>query len=327
MINNLAERGLQSFEEYSVRQDYEFFYSVFENFAHNSVEEIVLSDRNLKILYSNSKIVKDKDDILKILKVNCEQLGNNKINFVRSIVQNYFEYTYKVLITPIFTDEEKAAGYLFILRDISDENYYKKRYLNLVEILKHELNVSICAQTMVSKLLAKKYPCDELALELYNSCNDAGKILQNNIFDNSDFELVNQISPRNVYIKTFINNVFAECKSFLQENNNRVKINNYKNKHIFIDTSLMKSALIMLIRFINKNCGKDKTVIFDIDSECIKIEIKIENFIFPATNYLNSDKSMQYVKSIISAHNGSIIINTYDKTSVVTIYIPKNKMD
>lgn len=338
MINTNLSYAVKSYEDYSLQNDYLFLSFIFEKITKYSDDDIVVTDKNLQILFSNSEIITASDDVMKKLQLRKNHLTDNSANILRHIKTQFGKMHLEIFITPIYTNSYDQEGYLFIIKNLTYVDTYKNKYENLISFLKHELKTPILSQIMALNLVMKNDNYKDLLPEVLNSCEITQRMINNIVDENSLEKAILPINKKDISLNVFVQNLENACKSFLTTKSNKLitenLLNNYK---INIDPKTLHQALVNIIFQINeRSCENQSIQIFFIRKKrVLNIVIKSKTKVLNKKMFynINSEKQQKFNKigynngliyagEIINAHQGKICIEKDDNNSYVKIYIP-----
>lgn len=338
MINTNLSYAVKSYEDYSLQNDYLFLSSVFEKIAKYSDDDIIITDNNLQILFSNSDIITASDDVMKKLQLRKKQLADNSANILRHIKTQFGKLHLEIFITPIYTNSYDQDGYLFIIKDLTYVDTYKNKYENLISFLKHELKTPILSQIMALNLVMKNDNYKDLLPEVLNSCEITHRMI-NNIIEESSLEKEKLIiNKKDILLNVFVQNLENACKSFLAAKSNKLITENFLNNFkISIDPKTLHQTLVNIIFQINERCFENQSIKVSfmrkkrvlniiIESKTKLLDKKLFSNITAEKpkkfNKIGHNNGLIYAGEIINAHQGKIITEEDFGRSFVKIYIP-----
>ncbi len=338
MLKNALNYELMSYENYELKTENFFLTSVFENIMKHSNDEIIVCDSKLNIILSNSKILSSKDSIINKLRLKIQffENDNKKFSFTRSVATEQGRLLFNIFVTKIYTQMNVLDGYVFIMRNITNEEKFKMKFENIISFLKHDLKTPLISEIMALKLVLKSSDNWNLLPEILNSCETAHRMLQNHISESTLDDNSYKIVKKEINLKTFIDNGLLDCQNFLQSKNNKIEVNDYKLCKINVDAKALKAALINILFQISDRCKENSTIHFGIDSAKrtlrIKIEAEFEIFdknIFSVKDFngetfrkIGSNNGLYLAGCIVNAHQGRIFMKKEEKNTVIKIFLP-----
>lgn len=339
MFNNSFSYNIQSYEDYTLKNDYLCLNFIFEKIIKYSDDDIIITDSKLNILFSNSEFIKKSDNILTRLHIRENQIEQKCTNITRHLKTQYGKLHLEIFIEPIYTNSNVThEGYLFIIKNLSFIDKYKDKFDNMIAFFKHDLKTPILSQIMALKLIMKNASNKDLLPEVLNSCETTYRMVQNIIDEDLMEKSKTQINKKDILTNVFIKNVEDSCKSFLKEKGNSLVIKKCKDFKINIDSKKMKKALVNIIYQINERCHENQPIYISfkrtkrIFTILIKSETKVLKNNFFNNKYQNSyteeyeklghDNGLSYSGMVINGHQGKIRTLQKDTFGILSIYLP-----
>lgn len=294
----------------------------------SSNDKIVITDSKFRIITSNFSDFYYGENVLKKLKL-------KKIDFCEKYKRSYLIYgkkfVFEISVSKINTEESGYERFIFILKDITAEEEYRRKLSKLMHFLKHELSTPLISQAMALKLVLKSEKNKNLLPEILHSCETSYRLLKNCIEEVEFDENSLKLNKTNVNLQNFITEFLSSCQKFLLSRNIKIETNIIKKNEIAVDEQLLKKALENILFQINERCDENSKII--LKAECSKTNFRFEilaPFEFEEEMFHQTDEKL-YTKlahdnglflaeRIISAHGGRIIIQQRcDRTSLKII--------
>ena len=329
LINSIKERN-------DVFSDNSILFSILQNIMKFSDDFIVITDNKYRVVFSNFEDICRGENLFSKFKLK-ENHSNIKVEKLRrSVCLNNKNFIFNICIEPFYNKTNEKEGFLFLLKDVLNEEKYKLKFNNLLNFLKHDLKTPMIAQIMTLKHILKSQPENELLEEVLISNENAYRILKNYIqeimFDEKELKL----SRKDVYISNFAENLISICEKIFKSKNNKINLTVKRNKYVYIDNSLLKEALINILYQINENCVENSTVdiIMNFSHQSFKIDIFApyknteSDFFIKQDNFINEynkiaiNSGLYMAKKIIYSHSGKINLFCNENSTVFKISIP-----
>lgn len=295
----------------------------------SSNDKIVITDSKFQIIKSNFSYFCYGENVLKKLKL-------KKVNLNEKYLRSYFfdgkKFVFEITVSEINMEESDYERFIFILKDITKEDEYRKKLSKLIHFLKHELSTPLISQSLALKLVLKSEKNKVLVPEILHSCETSYRLLKNCIEEVEFDENSLKLNKKNVNLQSFIAEFLSNCQSFLWSKNIKIETNIIKKNEIAVDEQLLKKALENILFQINERCVENSKII--LKAECSKTNFRFEilaPFEFEERDIFHKTDEKSYTKlahdnglflaeRIISAHGGRIIIQQRcDRTSLKII--------
>lgn len=294
----------------------------------SSSDKIAITDNKFKVLKSNFDYIYSGENILKKFKLKNISLSEK---FKRTIIIDGNKLIYEIRISKINAEDMKYERFVFVFKDITEEEKYKQRFAKLTNFLRHELSTPLISQTLALKLVLKSENNKELISEILHSNETSYRILKN-CLEEVDFEEKElNLKKKEIPLKQFVENLLEESESFFSAKNIKIETNIIREQKIFADEKLLKKAIENILFQINERCFEYSKIIFkaEISQSNLRFEIlapfKIEEDMFNRTDEkmytkLAHDNGLFVAEKIISAHGGRIMCQKRcDRTSLKLI--------
>lgn len=322
-LKSFVLNPLDSFDKSNIKM-------LLDGIINFSDEKIVITDENFQISLSNFPYVSCGENALKKLKIKEKECFGKIIRHL--YLEEKEKVTYEIKVKKLTEETTKEEMYLFFLKEISQENEYKDKFLKLKNFLKHELATPLISQILALKLVLKSKKNNYLIPEILYSTETSYRILKNNLeeidFEENDLKL----QKKKITLSQFIQTITESCKIFLSAKNTTMTTNIVAENKIFADGEKLKKAIENILFQINERCKENSQII--LKAEVLQSNLRFEilaPFEFEEKDIFNKKANTSYTKlahnnglylakKIITMHEGRILIQKRcDRTSLKII--------
>lgn len=331
----------------------------FDNMLAFTNNEVILTDLDFNITAKNNRILSNKDldapNFIDLLKNYAQkEIVELFLDFCKSeesykVFRVGFEnVTTSMKISKILNSQNKPAGYLIVIMDISDEIRNINQREQFIATLTHDLKTPIRAESQALELLLSgtfgqlTAEQEDIVREIYNSSKFMAQMTDNLLvryrIDGGEICLQKDFNS----IKITIEKCAKNMKYLLEARNQRLKINiDIMDDSFSYDDLEITRAINNLLTNASEYSGENSEIIIQASKVDDNIEISVidngpgisnEEIKTIFNEYTTSAKKFKKVgtgiglyitKKIIEAHNGKIqAVSKPGKGSCFTFLLP-----